>query len=155
MTHLHRRIYVGLDAAAMILIIAGAAVLFSTPFQLAKLPKAAKLPAIPFVSLAIKPLPAMLEDLKTHALFFIPPPPLVEAQVVPANDSVFLNYRVIGIVLGARPAAVVEEAPQKKTHLVAPGEFFNGIKVLDILSKSVLMEFQGYQKVLPLSELPA
>ncbi len=60
----------------------------------------------------------------------------------PASDKL-KNLSLIGIMGGERPQAIVEDKKDKKTYFLNKGQAISDMKVDDILSDRIILDFEG------------
>ena len=131
-----------------------AGTLLSIPFKIFSLSRVeGSLPAMPkYSAFGVEELSAYTSPLKTHALFYIPEIRQAVVSQGPSVDQVLKQYRVIGIVQGAQPAAVIQDVPTKASHLVQPGENFDKIRLVEVDKSAIIVDYNGIRRSLPLQE---
>ena len=124
------------------------------PVKLHSLSAKPKLPELPQYSpFTTKPLNAYLDRLNSHALFYIPETQVASLSTEPTLDAILQKYQLIGVVGGTQPAAIIQNISDNTTHLVQPGEMFDQLKVVEVLSKSILVDYHGNQKIVSLQDV--
>lgn len=148
------RIYLGLRAVAGLFVAGAAVTLLTLPFQFSSLSAPAERSVVlsPPLLLSLKPVQTYLDQLQKHSIFYIPEIHVEKADDGPSVDSILEKYRVIGVVRGAIPSAVIQDSAKKISHLVKPGDSFDGVKVVEIEARTVVIDFEGYRKSLNLQE---
>ena len=69
-----------------------------------------------------------------------------EVRVIPKSKNfgqLMQNLKLIGIMTGDNPQAIIENKKENETYFVNNGDYLGEIKVLEIESKKITLEYQG------------
>jgi|GEM_PF-2827638 len=60
------------------------------------------------------------------------------------------RFSLVGIIAGDRPQAIIEDTETKKTHYLYEGQSINGIKILKVDERKVVLAYEGREITLAL-----
>ncbi len=98
----------------------------------------------------LKPIEEIQKLFSSHALFS--KPRKEEAPKGPTLEQMLQPYSLAGIVQGESPEALIQNKTTGRTNFVQTGQSFDQFKVIQIKNHSIIVERDGQQKELFISE---